>query len=304
MGQIIDITGQRFGMLTVIAPTRDKNGRFQWLCKCDCGSETSVLTSNLKQGRTKSCGCQARLGRKKKIELIGQKIGHLTVIEPTEQRQSNMVVWKCLCDCGNYTYVSTGNLSRNHTTSCGCQKYKIIGEKLRLKLLGQRFGRLTVIKELPTENQESIWLCQCDCGNLKEVKGWYLTRGIVSSCGCLKSKGEQKISQILSENNIKYEREKIFDTCLSPTGAPLRFDFYVENKYLIEYDGEQHFLTQPNSLYSQEHIKKIQLYDKIKNDWCKNNQIPLIRIPYIKFNSLTLDDLLWKENTNGKGNKS
>lgn len=240
MGQIIDITGQRFGMLTVIAPTRDKNGRFQWLCKCDCGSETSVLTSNLKQGRTKSCGCQARLGRKKKIELIGQKIGHLTVIEPTEQRQGNMVVWKCLCDCGN----------------------------------------------------------------LKEVKGWYLTRGIVSSCGCLKSKGEQKISQILSENNIKYEREKIFDTCLSPTGAPLHFDFYVENKYLIEYDGEQHFLTQPNSLYSQEHIKKIQLYDKIKNDWCKNNQIPLIRIPYIKFNSLTLDDLLWKENTNGKGNKS
>lgn len=79
------------------------------------------------------------------------------------------------------------------------------GEKLRLKLTGKKFGKLTVIKELPSENLESKWLCQCDCGNKKEVIGWHLTKGIVNSCGCLISKGETKIQELLLAANIPFK---------------------------------------------------------------------------------------------------
>lgn len=57
-----DLTGKRFGRLTVIQQDGvyvDKNGscQKQWLCKCDCGRTKTVLGGNLKRGKTLSCGC-------------------------------------------------------------------------------------------------------------------------------------------------------------------------------------------------------------------------------------------------------
>ena len=62
MGKYIDLTGRRFGKLTVIKRVENKitnNGQIkvQFLCKCDCGKETIVLSNSLKSGLTKSCGC-------------------------------------------------------------------------------------------------------------------------------------------------------------------------------------------------------------------------------------------------------
>jgi hypothetical protein len=75
-----------------------------------------------------------------------------------------------------------------------------------------------------------------------------------------------------------------------------KFDFYVNNKYLIEYDGEQHFAPCRFGSIPQEEaeqrFKKQQEYDKLKNQWCKEHKIPLIRIPYTHYNDLCLKDLL------------
>ena len=61
MGKFIDLTGQRFGRLTVIErdTSRPKNDGAFWLCKCDCGNVTSVRGKELRRGNTKSCGCLA-----------------------------------------------------------------------------------------------------------------------------------------------------------------------------------------------------------------------------------------------------
>ena len=56
-----DLTGKRYGNLTVISKSAPINGRSNWLCKCDCGNETIVRTSNLESGHTKSCGCYKRM---------------------------------------------------------------------------------------------------------------------------------------------------------------------------------------------------------------------------------------------------
>jgi hypothetical protein len=53
-----DLTNQRFGRLVVIKRVGSRNGLPYWLCKCDCGNETKVTSSNLR-GRTRSCGCLA-----------------------------------------------------------------------------------------------------------------------------------------------------------------------------------------------------------------------------------------------------
>lgn len=71
------------------------------------------------------------------------------------------------------------------------------------------------------------------------------------------------------------------------TNFPARFDFYVNEQYLIEYDGEQHFI---DSFYGT--LNKIQQRDKIKNSYCKQNNIPLIRIPYTHKENIVIEDLL------------
>ena len=77
----IDLTGQRFGRLTVVERAPDQvlsNGKHivRWTCSCDCGNETAVLGENLRYGHTKSCGCLRAdlLSRPKKHALVGSKL--------------------------------------------------------------------------------------------------------------------------------------------------------------------------------------------------------------------------------------
>lgn len=60
MGKVIDMTGQRFGKLTVISQAETKNNRAMWLCQCDCGNEKIVAGKHLRNGMVKSCGCYIR----------------------------------------------------------------------------------------------------------------------------------------------------------------------------------------------------------------------------------------------------
>lgn len=60
MPKFIDITGQKFNRLTVIARADNRKKHVTWLCKCDCGNETVVEGSALKNGGVKSCGCLSR----------------------------------------------------------------------------------------------------------------------------------------------------------------------------------------------------------------------------------------------------
>ncbi|MEO3446711.1 hypothetical protein ABG862_02840 [Bacteroides xylanisolvens] len=62
----------------------------------------------------------------KKKDLTGQKFGLLTVLKKTDKRIcGGCIVWECLCECGNTTEVSSGNLYSGHTISCGCYKREI-----------------------------------------------------------------------------------------------------------------------------------------------------------------------------------
>lgn len=121
MGKFIDLTGKRFGKLTVIKQGEshiDLSGKpiIYWDCKCDCGNTTSVRGVSLRSGRSKSCGCS------QKKDISGQRFGRLVAIKPTDVRKGKGtdVFWLCNCDCGNKTLARCTDLVSGHTKSCGC----------------------------------------------------------------------------------------------------------------------------------------------------------------------------------------
>lgn len=95
---------------------------------------------------------------------------------------------------------------------------------------------------------------------------------------CKQSKGENKIEEFLLKNNIKYYNQKTFNDCKHK--RKLEFDFYLpEYNMCIEYDGKQHF--EPIEYFGGDVILETQKkIDKIKNEYCKNNDINIIRIKY------------------------
>lgn len=128
-----NLTGKKFGRLTVLnmEPQRNKNNEVLWKCQCDCGNICFRTSSNLKKkNQTHNCGCYNKEHTKNlnKKNLIGKKFGKLTVIEELNQRIFGSVVWKCQCDCGKYCEIPTNRLTTGKTKSCGCINYSI-GEK-------------------------------------------------------------------------------------------------------------------------------------------------------------------------------
>lgn len=291
MPKKLDLTNQRFGRLIALEEGPRKGNRTTWKCKCDCGAYKNILTTQLTRKRTQSCGClqKERTRQANQSEDLSRKrYGRLTVIK----RLPNSSIWECRCDCGNIINTTTNHLNSGHTQSCGCLQKERTSETLFVNLTGKKFGLLTVLS-LNTELSNSkvkFYNCKCQCGKNTTVRESNLISGDTQSCGCSRlSHGEIKISTILKEYNIPFEMEKTFKTCINPkTKRLLRFDFYVNNQYLIEFDGIQHFIQ---SKYWGP-LEDTQYRDNIKNQWCKENNIPLIRIPYTKLNTLTIDDLL------------
>jgi hypothetical protein len=107
---------------------------------------------------------------------------------------------------------------------------------------------------------------------------------------CNASRGEKKIKKILDYNNINYQPQYTFDDLMSNLGNLLRFDFGILNKnndleHLIEYNGEQHYEWFPTWM-TKEKYETIQYHDKLKYNYCENNDIPLLRIPYWDFDNV------------------
>lgn len=94
---------------------------------------------------------------------------------------------------------------------------------------------------------------------------------------CNQSKGENIIMNFLIDNKYKYIPQKTFHKCKNKSYLP--FDFYLPDYNIcIEFDGIQHF--EPNIKFGEEEFKKTIYNDIIKNNFCKNNNINLLRIKY------------------------
>ena len=288
----INLLNQKIGKLLVIEETnKRKNKSIVWKCQCDCGNIEEFSTKELRSDGIIQCH-QCGNSRKPQIKLteniIGKKYNHLTVLDKSEKRIGGKIGYKCQCDCEKKTilYVSKTDLENNHTTSCGCarRKYKIddiISNKQIIGYVGSK-----------NNNGHYYYKVKCLlCGREYEALGQILEKTI--GCGCQKSMGEFNIIKILQQNNIKYYKEYCFPNSL------LRFDFALLDKdnniyRLIEFDGEQHYEQNiKNSGWNTYEKYQYTLKNDLKkNQIAKDNNIPLVRIPYWERDNITLKLLL------------
>lgn len=296
-----DLTGQRFGKLTVLGIDTDKPARgFYWKCLCDCGNIKSYQSSHLKNGKVISCGCESRkkASERQFKDITGQRFGRLIVLGIDGKKYDNHgnseYYWKCRCDCGNEIIVRGTVLRRKDTKSCGClqaEESMLRAKERTIDLTGKRFGLLTVLERVENtefDNNLGTWKCKCDCGNEKYADGYYLRKGMISSCGCLKqSKYELYVLQYFDEigfiNSIDYECQKRFDDLRGYSDGKLSFDFavYKNEKLLclIECQGQQHY--KPVEYFGgEEQFEKQQIHDNKKREYAKSINAELIEIPY------------------------
>lgn len=233
------------------------------------------------------------MGRKF-IDLSGQTINGIIVNSLVDEIGSagKHRKWNCICPiCNNVFIVSSQHLrdKKKPISMCDkCNRHKYID------LSGQRFGKLTVLRrDLETNNRRVKYICQCECGSVVSVQSNHLIDGSIISCGCIISSGEELISQYLSFRNIVFEKQKTFSDCKD--SRLLRFDFYLpELNVAIEYQGEQHYKSiEFFGGYSRfiDGLKK----DNIKRDYCNQNDIKLLVIPYYSDAEKELDLFLSNE---------
>ena len=137
IGKFVDLTGQKFGRLTVIEISERKKKHLYWLCRCECGNVKSVAGSGLKSGKIKSCGCL----NEEFEDLTGKRFGKLFVKSFKEKRKRKSSTgyknyWLCQCDCGNETIVESYSLKSGKIQSCGCMRIDAITKH------GKRYTRL------------------------------------------------------------------------------------------------------------------------------------------------------------------
>lgn len=177
MKDTIDLTGQKFGKLTVreLSPEKSKNGRTQWVCDCDCGQTAVIIQKNLTSGNSKSCGKCVKM-----TDLTGNQYGILTVIKRAPQPiRSRHCWWICYCDCGAERIYRSDRLKNGEVTNCGCQSNVIFD------IRGKRFGSWLVLERAPGNSYgRALWHCRCDCGTRRVLDGSNLRNGGSKSCGC------------------------------------------------------------------------------------------------------------------------
>lgn len=147
----IELTGHKYGRLTVEGYAYSRNKKTYWSCVCDCGAKMVTTSNALRSGNTKSCGClkqetSQKIGKKNlkeqsikaELDLLGCSFGFLTVIEKAEKIK-NRTAWLCKCECGNERAILTQELQRG-MQSCGCARRAITvnGEKVYLTPLERK----------------------------------------------------------------------------------------------------------------------------------------------------------------------
>lgn len=240
----------------------------------------------------------------------GEKYNNLTLISIDREHKGK---WICQCDCGVITSKTLSNVVSGKTKSCGCMRSEISAnhcrelnsqrrEKYNNQIIGQKYGFLTVLSldaEKTEETGRTYFKCSCSCGcnSIITVRRDSLTSGNTTSCGTNRSRGELKILEILENSNLSFCQQICFEDLAYI--RKLKFDFGIlENEKvicLIEFQGEQHY-TSSDFFGGEKNYEKQKIRDEMKREYCKNNNIPLIEIPYTDLKILNEEYLLNKIN--------
>jgi len=209
----------------------------------------------------------------------------------------NKLIWKCLSnECNEEFDMDLTSILSGYNCPCcsgrrvclsNCLAFK--NPELAFQWHSTKNGNLTPWDVTFKSNQYAWW--KCDKGH--EWPSTIDHRSDGNGCPeCNNSKGEKEIDRVLIKFNISHDSQYIFKNLFGLGGGLLRFDSSIfwdkektQLKMLIEYDGEFHFRWVP-SMMTKEEYYKLQQHDIIKNLYCVENNIQLIRIPYWEYDNI------------------
>lgn len=264
--------------------------------RCECENIAYITFGHFSQGeRCSKCG-----GREKLTYVFVYNKFKESGCELLEKDYIDAhTLMKFKCSCGNIAYIRWMNFQQGQRCfECGIEK-RVEKQKHPFEYIYQYFlDNNCKLLETNYSNCNTKMKYQCECGNISETTWNAFSHG--HRCVlCSASLGERKIANYLIKNNITFEKEYKFKDCKNINSLP--FDFAIFNNYnlccLIEYDGKQHY--EPNDYFGgKESLLKTKMRDSIKTNYCLQNSIPLLRIPYWDFENVEriLDDYLFQNN--------
>lgn len=203
MGRTVDLTGRRFGRLTVLERTDQQEDHYWvWRCKCDCGRQVNVNTKRLARGTVSHCGCEKKNAASFgpiPDDLTGKRYGKLTVLRLDKRLDSGKTSWFCQCDCGNQCVVTSYSLHYKKRNSCGARHRKPDPGQ-GVDLTNRVFGKLTAIAPAAKHDSKgsTLWKCRCACGTEIQVSQDSLLQGRYKSCGCVRQEQQESLHENLT----------------------------------------------------------------------------------------------------------
>ena len=235
-----DLTGLRFGNLTVIKLDCINNHGKEYICKCDCGNIKSFRGSTLTSKTVSGCGCnvgKSNMGLKhptKAKSRIGEKHSKLTIIDIKFDDKTNNYFMICKCDCGNITKQLYADLRNHKVISCGCH------QKEQASITGSNIG----------------------LNNIKYIGyNWYFLKNEIR-INC-RSGYEVLYANWLIKNGIDFEYEpKCFVLGIGKRYTP---DFYLVNtNEYIEikgYDSKKQ--VKNREIFKENHILTVKTWENL-----------------------------------------
>lgn len=264
----------------------DNDSHMLFLC-LDCSSEWSTSWQSIRAG-SKCPTCQGRYSyTQDEVDHILKKEDRGIVRVGDYETVKKSIEWRCT-RCDHEWVNSWWNVNSNRRGQ-GCtycdDPSRMTNKKVDL-FLADNNRKIRRLSGYESKSEQLKWKC-LQCKNIWS-NSWAL---IQQGSGCPKcrptSKGEVAISEILDHLEVNYDTEVWFDDLVHI--RYLRFDFGIYNKEgklecLIEYDGRQHFKRW--SGMTEEQFRDLKMRDKMKDEYCFEKGIDLIRIPYTEFDYL------------------
>jgi len=268
------------------------NAQIPFSFQCFCGEEDQTRLSDFKLS-----GCCKKCSEERKFEKIRQKYEKIAKEMFEKEGYVYVGVYKqadqpieVKCPEGHEVKITTGNFKQGHRCGeCSPTKKKTYEEVFD-------FFKNEGYQLISNEYQEAFSKLQAICPKNHDVETtWDSFRAGKRCARCNESKGEKRVEKYLLEQNFFHDRQFTFDDCKYKKKLP--FDFVVFNpdqtiNCLIEYDGHFHYIA-TDMTGGEKGLKETQKRDKIKTDYCRKNNIQLIRIKYTEFDRI--EEILDKE---------
>ena len=251
-----------------------------------CGHEWEALAHNLLYSHS---GCPICYGLNKSTEEFIKEINKLDInVDILGEYQGSKADILCKCKLCGREWTSTPNRLL-HGAGCGECGHKRGGVKMRISNddYASKMSYANPDVELIgvyTRSKDPVMFRCKKCGNTWETAPANIANSGSGCPRCKSSKGEREIARFLDTMGVEYVHQKRFKDCVDVSVLP--FDFYIPSiNTCVEYDGALHY--KPVDYYGgQEYFEKIQKHDAIKTEYCKANDITLLRIPYWDFDNI------------------